>query len=196
MLALLLGYWPSARAVYPPFFRLQCDLVFGEAGRLEFRAAAGAPEVDDTFVESFPAGEAVPQWRISLSAVRMGWWPSAVLLALLLATPMPARRRLLAAGIGLAWLDVFAVGRVGLEILRAFGELAQGGPDAPASGSLLLYRTVSEVSNSNIVVIAAVLLAWVATAQPRRNLELGALARLIGVQRSRDGSSGGQGAAG
>lgn len=181
-LALLLGYWPSARAVHPPLFRLQCDLLFGSEGTLEFLpAAAAAGESHDTWVQSYAPGASVPQWRIGLSAVRMGYWPSAVLVALLLATPLSARRRLVAVLIGLLWLDAFALGRVGLEILRAFEELRQGGADAHAEGTLLLYRTASEVSNSNIVVIAAVLLAWVATARPRRNLALGALGRLLGV---------------
>lgn len=183
VLALLIGFWPSPRAVYPGLFRAQAQAVFGagEPPALTLRRATGVSlNEKDTFVEAFDRETAEPRWRLSISAVRLGYWPSAVLVAMLLATPMTTRRRVLAVGLGVAWLHVFALGRLGLEILRAFAELPQGSA-AEASGSLLAYRTASEVINSNIVVIAAVFLGWVAVARPRRALEMGSLTNLLGT---------------
>ncbi len=183
VLALLIGFWPSPRAVYPGLFRAQARAVFGagEPPALTLRKATGASlDEKDTFVEAFDGEAAEPSWRLSISAVRLGYWPSAVLVAMLLATPMRARRRLLAIGLGVAWLHVFAFGRLELEILRAFAELAQGST-AEATGSLPAYRAVSEVMNSNIVVISAVFLGWVAVASPRRALEMSSLTRLLGT---------------
>jgi len=181
VLALLIGYWPSARAVYPASFRAQAEWVFGggEPLRIGLREATGRHLAEkDSFVEAFRAEDPEPAWRLSVSALRFGYWPSAVLLAMLLATPMTARRRWLAVGVGLLWLHVFALARLGIEILRADAELALGGVDP--GGRLLVYRTLSEVLNSNIVVIAAVFLGWVALAAPRRALEMGWLARVLG----------------
>lgn len=186
VLALLLGNWPSARALYAPAFRAQARALFGggERGSIVLRPATGKPVAGlDTFVEAFDVGSDAPRWRLSVSVLRLGYWPSAVLLALLLATPLSARQRLRASLLGLLWIDAFALGRLGLEILRAFSELHSGSGSetlAKATGSLLVYRTASDVLNSNIVVIAAVLLGWVAVCRPRRALDTRALVRLLG----------------
>lgn len=186
VLALLIGNWPSPRALYPPAFRAQAQLLLGRGDppALQLRAATGSALGEkDTFVEAVGGERGEPLWRLSISALRLGYWPSAVLLALLLATPLSPRRRLLAVGLGLLWIDAFALGRLGLEALRAFAELEAGlapGSSAPATGSLLLYRTASEVLNSNIVVIAAVLLGWAVVSRPRTRLDTRALVRLLG----------------
>lgn len=187
VLALLIGYWPTARDVYPTLFRALAGAVLARVGpdTLVLRPAEGASlEEKDSFVEAFDAEGGEPRWRLVISAVRLGYWPSAVLVALLLATPMSGRRRLLAAGIGLSWLHAFALLRLFLEIQRAFGELEQG-VAGEATGSLLALRTASEVLNSNIVVIAAVFLGWVSLASPRQALETGALSRLLTSPRRR-----------
>ena len=174
---------PSPRAIYPGLFRAQARAVFGTGAPAALTLRKGTGDSlgeKDTFVEAFDGEAAEPSWRLSISAVRLGYWPSAVLVAMLLATPMRARRRLLAIGLGVAWLHVFAFGRLELEILRAFAELAQGST-AEATGSLPAYRAVSEVMNSNIVVISAVFLGWVAVASPRRTLEMSSLTRLLGT---------------
>jgi hypothetical protein len=188
-LALLVGWWPSARAVYPAVFRAQAAAVFGtgDPPEIRLRPATGADrEEKDTFVEAFPGDGGEPSWRLAISSLRLGYWPKAVLLALLLATPMTALRRAVAIALGLVWLDAFALGRLGLDIQRAFGELArEGGGDV--GGALLAYRTASKVLNSNIVVIAAVLLGWAALARPRQALALGSLARVLGARPARPG---------
>jgi hypothetical protein len=178
--------------VYPGLFRAHAELLLGRgdppairlraaAGDERLRAAAGADAgAEDTFVEAFGAQGDEPRFRLGISALRLGYWPSAVLIALLLATPMPAARRAIAIAIGLLWLDAFALGRLGVEVGRAFAELARGDSDE-VSGALLCYRTAANVLSANIVVIAAVLLGWAALARPRQSLALGSLARVLGA---------------
>jgi hypothetical protein len=182
VLALLIGWWPSARAVYPAVFRAHAAALFasGDPPAIQLRPASGAAmKEEDTFVEAYAAQGDEPRWRLGISSLRLGYWPMAVLLALLLATPMSAPRRALAVAVGLVWLDAFALGRLGLDIQRSFAELASRGASDDASGALLAYRTASKVLNSNIVMIAAVLLGWAALARPRRALEMGSLARVL-----------------
>lgn len=181
LLALLLGWWPTPRALYPGWLHAQGNAAFAA---LDVRLRAAPPERGegrDSLMERFPGDAAAPVWRVRFDTLRIGYWPSAVLLALLLATPLSARRRLLGAIVGLAWIDALALVRLALEIAHASAELRSSASGAgPAGGTLLLLRTGSEVLNSNIVTIAAVLLGWVAVVSPRRSLELGGLARLLG----------------
>jgi len=98
--------------------------------------------------------------------------------------------------LGFLWIQAFALGRLGVEILRAEAEVQSGAAGAPASadigGQLLFLRTSSEVLNSNIVTIAAVLLAWVTIAVPSRSLVLGGLARVLGPAAGLSARSGGR----
>lgn len=184
-LALLLGLWPTPRALYPGVLRAQAALLYGTEGPpgvvLREGTTRKSPELD-TMIEAVDPAQDAPLWRVRFSAVRMGWWPSAALLALLFATPLTARRRTLAALGGLLWLDAFALARIGLEVQRAFLELEASGGTVEGDW-LLAARTASEVLNSNIVVIASVLLAWVLGATPRRSLDPRDLLRVLGVRR-------------
>jgi len=180
VLALLLGNWPTAREAYPTVLRAQANALFGGDGlpRVGLREADSRAPDYDTYVERFTAKGADPEWRVSFNTLRVGFWPSAVLVALFLATPLSAGRRLLVTAGGLLWLDAVALLRVGVEIQRASVELAQG-PGSSGDASLLLLRTLSEVVLSNVVTIAAVLLGWAAGARPRESLRLGLLGRVL-----------------
>lgn len=186
VLALLIGFWPSLRDVYPPLFRAGAAALLARGDPPDVRVRAGTPrgrEVTDTFVEGVPPDAEKPSWRLSFSTIRMGYWPSAVLVALLLATPMEARRRALSVLAGVAWIGAYAGVRLSLDVVRAQAELAGGGAEATAEGSILYLRTASQVLGSNIFEIAVVLLAWVVLANPQRVLRLGGLARLLGTPR-------------
>ena len=54
-----------------------------------------------------PRAGAEPPWQSFFSVGRIGYWPSALLVAMLLATPLAPLRRLCAVAIGLALLDLF-----------------------------------------------------------------------------------------
>ena len=153
VVALLLGYWPSARDLYPDLFRAGVGAVFasGEAPSLAVRPGRlRGDDVTDTFVERLGAPEAEPRWRINLSSIRMGYWPSAVLAALLFATPMPGRRRAWALLVGFVWIGAYALGRLWLEVLRADAELAGGGV---AAGRLLPAELLDRVPEARHLVV-------------------------------------------
>lgn len=183
VLTLLLGYWPTPRELYPALLHAQANAFYGDRAGVRLRPAPlERYELRDTVMEGLEPGSDAPRWRARFDTLGMGYWPSVTLLALLLATPLSTRRRLLGCAAGLLWIDAFALGRIGIEILRASAEVASGTPTASAAaGEVLLLRTTSEVLNSNIVTIAVVLLAWVGAAAPRRSLALGGIARLLGV---------------
>lgn len=186
VLALLIGFWPSVRDAYPELFRAGAAALLAHGDPPEVMVRPGALRsgaATDTFVEGIEPGAEKPSWRLSFSTIRMGYWPSAVLLALLLATPMPARRRAFSALAGLAWIGAYAGVRLWLDVVRAQAELAGGGAKATAEGSVLYLRTASQVLGSNIFEIAVILLAWVVLANPQRVLRLGGLARLLGMPR-------------
>ena len=178
LLALLIGYWPTLREVYPEFLRSQARVVLNAGSEREVRLAP-AIQGEDSVMEGYVAGSEEPAWRVSLSTLNLGYWPSAVLVALLLATPLSVRARWIAALLGLLWLDAFALGRAGLAAWLGFEEVARG-PGSDPEGLVLALRTGLEVLNSNIVVIASVFLAWVVLARPLETLSLGRLAEAFG----------------
>ncbi len=177
LLAVLIGYWPTPREVYPEFFRSQARFVYG-AGEEPSVYLAAATRGEDTVMEGYTPGSEEPAWRVSISAITLGYWPSAVMLALLLATPLSTRSRCIAAALGLLWLHAFALGRLGLAIWLGFEEVARG-IETEASGAVLGLRTGLEVLNSNIVVIASVFLAWVVLARPLETLSMGRLGEAL-----------------
>jgi hypothetical protein len=181
LLALLLGYWPTPREIYPDFLRSQARVLYGmgEEPRVKLGATVAGAMREDSVMEGYTPGDPAPSWRVEFSALKLGYWPSAVMLALLLATPMTTRARCIAAAIGLLWLHVFALGRLGLGAWLGFQELAQG-PGAEVGAAILAARTGLEVLNSNIVVIASVFFAWVILGRPFEHLSLGRLGEAFG----------------
>lgn len=195
VLTVLLGLWPTPRLHYAPLLREQASWLYGggEPPRVVVRENASRKTPDlDTALEAVTPAQEAPLWRVSFSAVRMGYWPSAALLALLLATPLTPRHRALAVVVGLVWLDAFALGRIGIEVQRAFLEL-EANEGGAAGGALLAARTSSEVLNSNIVVIASVLIGWVVVASPRRTIDPRGLFRILGMSARTPAASGTRG---
>jgi hypothetical protein len=170
-LALLIGLWPTPRAAYPGLFRAHANaLVRPWDVRLEPPVAADPASGVDTVMQ----GSA---WRSSFSVERLGWWPSAALVALLLATPLSPLRRASAALIGLALLDAFALARIAVEIAYLNAEVAQVGGAALPSALRVLLRVGSESLTASIPSAAAVFVCWVALARPRSAIDLAPLAR-------------------
>ena len=154
-LALLLGFWPTPRVLYLPFVYAQAHVIYGgEAGVALRPAPPDRYDARDTVMEGLDRDGNEPRWRARFDLLNMGYWPSAALLALLLATPMRARRRLLGVAAGLLWIDALALGRIGVEILRATAEVESGVPGAPdavntnftlAPGDILFIVTTGAV---------------------------------------------------
>src|SRR5262245_58377396 len=79
-LTLLIGLWPTPRDAYPGVFHAHANpLLLSFDVRLESPPPGSEPATDTAMIG--------PTWRSSFSVERLGWWPSAALIALLLATP-------------------------------------------------------------------------------------------------------------
>jgi hypothetical protein len=175
VLTLLLGAWPAVRDAYPLLFHAHANALFRLLGapelRLQTPSAADALRTD-TLLRSRSPGAVVPAWTSWFSIVRIGFWPSAVLTALLLATPWPWRRRALAVALGLVLVDAWTLGRIGVEIAHASYTLAHG-PGAPGFGALrVLLRAGSESLTATIPSAAFVLVAWAWLGRPSETLDL------------------------
>ena len=168
-LTLLIGLWPTPRAAYPGLFHAHANaLLHGGEVRLEPPPAESDPGIDTVLVG--------PAWRSSFSVERLGWWPSAALIALLLATPLTPLRRAAAALAGLAGLDAFALARIAVEIAYANAAVAQSSGAPPSRVLEVLLRIGSESLTASIPSAAAVLVCWVVLARPRRAIDLAPLA--------------------
>lgn len=171
LLGALIGFWPTPRQAWTPLFHTRANLVFDavDAGRL--RMAPPPERPPDTRLTRLHGGR--PLWHSQFDVDRIGWWPAAALLALLLATPMTALHRALAIVAGLALLDLFLFGRIAVEVAYLDLEIARG-PGRPAAGLWhLLLRSGSASLTATIPSVAAVFVCWVALAQPRGRIALG-----------------------
>ena len=184
-LALLLGWWPTPRELYPPLVRAQAAplLDAGIDGALSLRPSDPKEEGVDTLMEATDAGARTPRWRAELSLLSLGWWPFAVLAALMLATPMRAGRRAAGLALGFLWIEAYVVFRLYAEAAFADYE-AKMGPGGALAGPLhALLRSGAEILEANVVLVAVVLIAWVALARPARVLDASALRRAVPVRR-------------
>lgn len=182
-LALLLGSWSAPRGHYPALFHDHATpilaAVTGHPVLLESPEPNDA-HLGDTLMKGYLPGIFRPAWTSQFSVVRIGYWPSLALVALLLATPLAPPRRVLAVAAGLLLLDLVVLGRIALEIAYAYFEAAHGAGQAAQGLVHLLLRVGSESLTATIPSAAAVLLIWVLLANPRRSLDIGALRALLG----------------
>ena len=184
VLTLLLGFWPTPRDAVPALFHAQANAVFDALPGPDVELRTPAPEAGiptDTVLVGAPGPGGAPAWTSWFSIRRIGYWPAAALVAMLLATPLRPARRALAIVAGLALLDALTLGRIGVEIAYASYELAHG-PGAPARGLVhLLLRTGSEALTATIPSAAFVFVTWAAVASPWRTIDLGAARALLGM---------------
>jgi hypothetical protein len=181
VMALLLGWWPTPRELVPPLMRAQAAplLDAGIAGALTLRPSDAKEEGVDTLMEATDEGARTPRWRAELSLVRLGWWPFAVLTALVLATPMRPGRRAFALAAGFLWIEVYVLLRLYSEAGFADYE-AKMGPGGVLAGPLhAVLRSGAEILEANVVLVAVVLIAWAVLARPAGALDASALRRAV-----------------
>jgi hypothetical protein len=176
-LTLLLGAWPAPRAAYPALFHAQANALFGSLATPRVHFGPG-DRIDTALVLSLSSG-APDTVESSFSIGWLGYWPSALLVAMLLATPLPLPRRAAAIAIGLALVDLFTLARVGIEIAHLDYLLARGTEHGPLA---VLLRIGSESLTATIPSYALVLVCWVLLAGPRRTIDLTAARALIGTR--------------
>lgn len=182
-LALLIGHWPSPKAHYPAFLHAHAapilSWVTGHPVGLRAPASGSSADVD-TVMKGYVQGSIRPLWTSRFSVTRVGYWPSAVLAALILATPLAPLRRGAALLGGLLLLDLVTLGRIGVEIAYAYYEVAHGPGQAVQGVVHFLLRVGSESLTASIPSAAAVLVIWVLVARPRRALDLSSARAWLG----------------
>jgi hypothetical protein len=183
-LALLIGHWPSPKRHYPEFLHAHAAPILSWA--TGHPVGLWAPESDDpgdvdTVMKGYAHGSIHPLWVSRFSVTRVGYWPSAVLAALILATPLAPLRRSAALLGGLLLLNLVTLGRLGVEVVYAYYEIEHG-PGQAAQGVVhFLLRVGSESLTASIPSAAAVLLIWVLVASPRRALDVASVRALFGL---------------
>jgi hypothetical protein len=183
-LALLIGYWPSPKWHYPKFLHAHAApiLSWATGHPIGLRAPEpGGPGDVDTVMKGYAHGSIWPLWTSRFSVTRVGYWPSAVLAALILATPLAPLRRGAALLGGLLLLDLVTLGRIGIEIAYAYYEVGHGPGQALQGVAHVLLRVGSESLTASIPSAAAVLLIWVFVANPRRALDVASARALLGL---------------
>ena len=143
---LVMAPWPVVGDVYAAFFRAGGNLLFssfGSEGRVQFRRLSdrepphAAEDTDMILVNRRTRAESV----FSAGSRQQGYKPTAFVLALILATPIPWARRLRAALWGLLCVNVYVAFRVAVLLAGAFSgnnKLALFTP-GPVAGFVLDY---------------------------------------------------------
>lgn len=126
--ALLLAPWPRVSGGYANLFRAAGQRMFGKFGSkglVFFQPAEAADAFLDTRLiignrDQLKPGGRLPGATIDLSTRTSGYVPVAFLIALILATPLPWRRRLRALGWGLLWVHGFIAALLALMIVYQY----------------------------------------------------------------------------
>lgn len=119
--ALLMAPWPGMMDGYRAFFRAGGNLVFGRfgaAGSVSFKQIPAGDHAKDTTLVL--RKRRVGKLERDIKSVYVGYRPTAFVIALALATPVPWRRRLWALLWCLILVNVFIAFRVGLVLLDDF----------------------------------------------------------------------------
>lgn len=121
--ALLMLPWPGLMDGYRAFFRAGGNLVFasfGSAGSVEFEDVGSRDHAKDTRLVLYKT-HPIPQSRsLEIKSGYVGYRPTAFLISLVLATPIPWRRRLKALVVGLVLVNLFIALRLGLLFLDIY----------------------------------------------------------------------------
>ncbi len=118
---LLIGPWPQLMDGYRAFFRAGGNLLFhhfGPAGSVEFKPIPSLDHAKDVTLRL--TKHRVGSLERDIKSVYAGYRPTAFLIALVLATPVPWSRRLWALLWGLILVNAFVSFRVGLVLLDDF----------------------------------------------------------------------------
>jgi hypothetical protein len=158
---------PAARAAYVAGFHAQANAafrLFGPERGVRLSPPRDASNVSDTRMVGFERSRMDPVFEAHFSIFWRAYAPQAAFAALVLATPLARRRKLLAAGVGLVALQGLAIGLTALLAQAAFGSASA----ATASGAERLSRIARELFNQELPRAIVVLLLWALLCQPGR----------------------------
>jgi hypothetical protein len=112
------------------------------------------------------------------SSYRRIFWPSAVFVAMTLATPMTRRRRILSLPIGLLLFNALFLLQIALFAAVLFGAVGSFGGASPATWKRALPIAEAMI-NSPVTNFSLAFLLWAWLAQPARGIDTAALVALL-----------------
>ena len=129
---LLLLPWPGLNAAYGRFFRFLGNAAFGSQGPeriVTFAPSPSAAMIVPVRVTLANPARADPEGRapariVDLDARGIGWVPTALFSALVVATPIPWRRRFVALGLGMLLIHAFILFSVGAYLMNPAATIA------------------------------------------------------------------------
>jgi hypothetical protein len=175
--AVLIFPWPGLKQAYGALFRSAANAVVSplvSTGKVEFVPAQVPNEAWDLEMRmSVPSSSR--SWHAEYSSRAWGYLPTAAVIALIVATPIPWRRRIIALASGLLLIHVFIALRVAIAIAYGFS----WGTDGEVG---ILPRAVIEVllqtvSASPVTSFVAPILVWVLVA-----FQAGDLRRILRIE--------------
>lgn len=160
--------WPGVNAPYGRAFRALVGAAYSrdDARLLVYLRAAEHPpraEIDtEIVVATKPANASgdLPARLLGLDTRSVGWVPLALLVALIVATPVPWRRRLVALALGLILINTYVLFVVGVYLWNETAGATTWTwlPYAPALGDALEETFVTQLGPSFVVPV----LIWAA----------------------------------
>ena len=123
--ALLVVPWPGLLDAYRACFRAGGNVLFhsvGSAGSVLFKPIPSGDHARDTTLVLIKRRPHYARGELDIKSVYTGYRPTAFLIALVIATPIPWSRRWRALVWGLVWVNVFVALRVWLRLLDTFSD--------------------------------------------------------------------------
>jgi hypothetical protein len=166
-------FLPGVSGVYPKLFNEHANVVFqwfGAERRLHFKTLPEGSRRDgsDSRMSGYGPHHPKAQWRLIYRIESRGWWPTAILIGMVVATPLPLRRRIGALLAGLVLLDALILARIAATAGVMYGASGPK-PDEFFQGIL---DPVLESFNSWLPPAMSVLLSWVVVCQPARTIDV------------------------
>jgi hypothetical protein len=121
--ALLLAPWPRVMEAYRTVFRAAGNRVFqsvGRGGSVSFEPRTDIDHTGDTTLVFTKVRHYRASTDMQINSAYVGYRPTAFLVALVLASPVPRSRRFVALLAGLVLVSVFVAARVGLQVIDVF----------------------------------------------------------------------------
>jgi hypothetical protein len=182
LLSLLLGFLPGTDRVYPTAFNAHAQVVFnaalsvampGHHVRMDTIDPSLNADRRDTRMVGYGPQQKQRLWRQFYRTFGLGWWPTAFVAGMVLATPLPWGRRVLALLGGVALVDLLTMVRVGVMLFLNYAVTEEG-------GIWIKARDVAEASfTSWVPPLVIVLFSWAAVARPSSTIDLGPARRLL-----------------
>ncbi len=186
---LLAATWlPQPRLSYPRFFHAQANLLsqalgaLGQSRAVRLVVPASRRDGSDTEMLGLDRRRIEPVFKARFKVFGRGYWPVVAVLALVLATPLPWRRRAAAALAGALLVNAFTLAQVAALAVAFFGSAES--PGGAGEGWSRARTVAQSFFNSELPRGAAIFVAWALVAAPGRHLDLRSARRWLRERRA------------